>query len=201
MARPRQYDDAVRRRLLDRASHLISTHGVGGLSLRQLAAEAETTTAAVYTLFGARDDLVRAVVDEGFSRFAAHLRSVERSANPGADLLALGMAYRRSARADPHFYRIMFGPGEFRSGADSMAEPTFVVLAEAVARLHPGVDQTRTQAEALRLWALAHGLVSLELAGLLPGDEHEHEARYRAALVSAPGAVGTSGVRTPQPPG
>ncbi|WP_089771867.1 TetR/AcrR family transcriptional regulator [Ruania alba] len=183
MARPRQYDDAVRRRLLDHASRLISTHGADRFSLRQLAGAAETTTAAVYTLFGGRDELVHAVVDEGFTRFAEHLQSVAPSDDPSADLFELGLAYRRSALADPHFYRVLFGPGTLRSGTDSTAHPTFRVLVTAVARVHPDTDDAHVETEALRLWALVHGLVGLELAGLLPGDADEQDQRYRAALL------------------
>src|SRR5690625_7182060 len=105
MARPRQYDDALRRRLIDLASEQISTHGVDTLSVRSLAQRAGTTTAAIYTLFGSRDALVDAVATEGLARFEAHLRAVPRTDEPAADLLTLGLAYRTSALAGPPLYR------------------------------------------------------------------------------------------------
>ncbi|UFU04187.1 WHG domain-containing protein [Ruania suaedae] len=212
MARPRRYDDAVRRRLLDHASRLVSTHGADGVSLRRLAADAETTTAAVYALFGGRDELVAAVIQEGLRRFAAHLVAAPRTGEPAADLFALGLAYRRSALDDPHFYQVMFGSG-LRAGADSTAEPTFLVLRDAVARRYPRATEAATTTEAIRLWALVHGLVGLELAGLLPGDAEERERRYRAALTGSAATdsrVGGGGddpsesterIRTPRPPG
>src|SRR5690625_6894120 len=73
MARPRPHDAALRATLVELASAAVSEGGSQGLSLRRLAAAAGTTTAAVYTLFGGRDGLVRAVVDEGFRRFADRL--------------------------------------------------------------------------------------------------------------------------------
>src|SRR5699024_7262332 len=107
MGRPRHYDQALRRRLIDECSHVISARGTAGVSLRDLAARAHTTTAAVYTLFGSRGALLQAVTDEAFARFARYLDQVRPGADPRQDLLDLGLAYRRSAMADPHFYRVM----------------------------------------------------------------------------------------------
>lgn len=189
MARPRQYDDALRRRLLDLASEQISEHGVDTLSVRALAQRASTTTAAIYTLFGSRDALVDAVATEGLARFETHLRGVPRTDEPAADLLALGLAYRASALADPHFYRVMFSSAGVRSGTHSLTQPTFVILSSAVARVLPTAPEDEVELHAVRAWGLVHGLVSLELAGLLPGTETERADRYEQLL------------RTPLPPG
>lgn len=96
MARPRLHDDALRDRLLDVASRAISEHGEGAVTVRSVATAAGTSPSAVYALFGSRDELVAAVSAEGFRRFAAHLAAVERTDDPGADLAALGGAYRGS---------------------------------------------------------------------------------------------------------
>lgn len=175
------YDDAVRDRLLRAASTAVSASGPDAVSLREVAREAGTTTAAVYSLFGSREALVDAVVAEGLRRFGAHLDAVPATDDPAADLLALGLAYRRSALAEPEFYRAMFpssGPGR-----DARVEPTFRRLRAAVQRLaDSGADLGDTDEVALRLWALVHGLVGLELGGHLPGDLAERERRYEAAL-------------------
>ena len=202
MARPRTHDDAVRRRLIDRAALAISRSGPEGLSLRTVATEASTTTAAVYSLFGSREGLVAAVVEEGFRRFGAHLAAAPGSEDPVADLLALGVAYRTSALADPHYYRAMFAPGHAVAGdveapgpnaaptagasRAAVARPTFLALRAAVERVLRAQRREAADAEevALHLWSLAHGLVSLELAGLLPGDAGERAQRYAAALRS-----------------
>lgn len=188
MARPLPHDDALRATLVELASRAIATGGSQALSLRSVAAEAGTTTAAVYTLFGGRDGLVRAVVEEGFRRFAEHLDAVPRTADPAADLFALGLAYRENAVANPHYYRVMFGTvdghGDHdRGSVPGIVRPTFGVLRDAVARLPQSAEGT--EETAMRLWALAHGLVSLELAGLLPGTAGERAARYRAALLAS----------------
>ena len=185
MPPPPRHDDALRARLVELASQIVAEAGSRGLSLRTVAADAGTTTAAIYTLFGGRDGLVRAVVEEGFRRFARRLDGVERTDDPAADLFALGIAYRENARENPHYYRVMFGPVEGQhdgsedgTGVPVIARPTFGVLHAAVMRIQP----QEAEEQALRLWSLVHGLVSLEIAGVLPGTPDERAARYAAAL-------------------
>jgi AcrR family transcriptional regulator len=180
MARPRLHDDALRTRLLEVTSQVISSDGEGAVTVRGVAARAGTSASAVYALFGSREALVGAVSEEGFRRFGEHLARAGRSSDAAADLRALGVAYRQSALADPHFYRVMFerAPG---APAPVAERPTFRVLRDAVARLRPdGAEDV-----ALALWSLVHGLVSLELAGLEPGDETARAARYDATLAAA----------------
>ncbi len=187
MARPRLHDDALRTRMLEVTSRLISSDGEAAVTVRGVAAECGTSASAVYALFGSRELLVAAVTEEGFRRFGAFLDSVPRTDDPAADLAALGIAYRDSALADPHFYRVMFG----REGdaGPALRRPTFRVLRDAAARVlkaaDPRAGDRRAEEAALALWALAHGLVSLELAGLVPGGERRRADRYRTILRSA----------------
>jgi len=108
MARPRTHDEALRLKLLDRAGELIAADGPKALSLRKLAADAGTSTTAVYSLFGSKPDLVNALYTEGFRRFGARMAGTALTGDPVEDLVALGSAYRASALADPNLYGIMF---------------------------------------------------------------------------------------------
>lgn len=185
MPRPRIHDESVRIRLVEVASQAIAEGGPSALSLRAVARAADTTTAAIYTLFGSKEALVEAVVDEASRRFAAHLEAVPHTDDPFADLLALGLAYRANALENPHFYRVLFSP-DSAVGVEprGVAAPTFVVLRDAVARA-TGAPAPQAEPLAVRLWALAHGLVSLEIAGMLPGGQNERERAYTDALLSA----------------
>ena len=192
MARPRLHDDALRTRLLEVTSELLSSDGESAVTVRGVAARAGTSASAVYALFGSREALIIAVSEEGFRRFGERLSAVPRTDDPVADLRALGRTYRASALADPHYYRVMFEravpPGT--DAPPAVQRPTFLVLREAVARVldRPAGADVRTdgsEAVALALWALVHGLVSLELAGLVPGDDETKTARYDATLAGA----------------
>jgi len=94
MARPRTHDEALRLKLLDRAGELIAADGPKALSLRKLAADAGTSTTAVYSLFGSKPDLVNALYTEGFRRFGARMAGTALTGDPVEDLVALGSAYR-----------------------------------------------------------------------------------------------------------
>lgn len=182
MARPKVHDEALRVRLLDEAGRLLSAEGPAALSLRRLATDVGTSTTAVYSLFGGKSALVRAVFLEAFRRFGARLDAVPLADNPLEHLLNLGIAYRDSALADPHLYAIMFGPviPEF--------EPEPEDKAVALATMNPLIAAVRAVASAgllvdaapetvaIALWAHAHGMVSLELGGSMPDgfDPAEH---------------------------
>lgn len=202
MARPRLHDAALRERLLAETSAVIGEHGAAAVTVRDVAARAGTSASAVYSLFGGREALVRAAGDAAFAGFAARLAAAPRSGDPGADLLALGLAYRAHALAEPRLYRLMFGtagagaqdPG--REGPQESA--AFGALRDAVAAVlaarspaavdaadAAGAGPGAAEEPALALWALVHGLVELELAGLLPGTADQRAARYATALRAA----------------
>jgi AcrR family transcriptional regulator len=176
VARPKLHDAALRIRLLDTAAALLTTEGPDALSLRRLAAEAGTSTSAVYALFGGKPGILRGLFVEAFTRFGAHLHKVTPSDDPLTDLLGLGHAYRASALADPNLYAVMFGspvPGFEPAPQDyAHAEAAFVPLLDTVRRAlaagllrdaEPGLIATA-------LWATVHGLVSLELHGAMPAE-------------------------------
>lgn len=182
VARPKLHDEALRVRLLEQAVRTLSEEGPEGLRLRQLAADVGTSTTAVYSLFGGKPGLLKALFDEAFARFGRRLAEIDYTGDPRADLLALGLAYRDSALAEPHFYQVMFGPvrGAFDPDPESVerAEGTFTPLVDAVRRaIEAGhLRDTDPTTIATALWACVHGLVSLELRSLLPpaaGDPAE----------------------------
>lgn len=182
MARPKIHDDTVRRRLLEAASEIIAQQGVDALSMRKAATTANTTTTAIYSLFGSREALIDAVVTEGFQRFAAHLRAVPHTDDPDADLLALGRSYRINALENPHFYRVMFN-NTLGSSTPERSTETFDMLVDAVARAAQ-CSPPQAQGRAYRLWAYIHGLVSLELSGFTtpPNESDNREHAFLAAL-------------------
>ncbi len=185
MARPRLHDDALRIRLLDTAGALLTSEGPEALSLRRLAAEAGTSTSAVYALFGGKPGILRGLFIEAFTRFAAHLDTAAPSADPLSDILALGRAYRTNALANPHLYAVMFGsavPGFEPAPQDyEHTLSTFTPLLDAVRRAVAAglLVDADPDLIAKALWATVHGLVSLELRGatstaaLPPGEFFE----------------------------
>jgi AcrR family transcriptional regulator len=173
VGRPSVHDAALRLTLLDRACEMLSEDGPAALSLRRLAAEVGTSTTAIYSLFGSKADLVRAINQEAWLRFARHLRAIKDTDDAFRDIVDLGLAYRASAEANPHYYQVMVGtdsvgePGEPRQLPDTGG--TFELLVSKVERyfaeLHRPTEDVNQVAVAL--WAAVHGVVSLEITGIL----------------------------------
>jgi AcrR family transcriptional regulator len=173
---PKVADPALRTELIETAARLVATEGRAGLTLRRLASEVGTSTMAIYTHFGGMDELRREVRREGFARLRAQLDAVRVTRDPVADLSILGVAYYSSATASPNLYRSMFFDGpvdelDLVEGLD-----TFMRLVDGVGRcLDAGRLPHATPSDpgelAVELWGLTHGLVSLQLAGLLPADQ------------------------------
>src|SRR3954453_10134996 len=139
MPRPRTRDYAeLRRDLIEAGGRVLSEEGPAALSTRRVAQETGVSTTAVYNLFGDKAGLVREMFLAGFERLAEAFAAVPRTADPVVDLLALGHAYRASARANPHLYELMFGRPmkEFTPDAEAgvRIRATFDALVAAVAR-------------------------------------------------------------------
>ena len=176
MARPRSYDDTTRHELVRAAAALISKDGPAALSVRGVAEAVGASTTAIYGLFGSKSGLVRAMFVAGFESLAARFEATAATDDPVEDLLGLGLAYRANAVAEPHLYEVMFGrpfPEFTPDEADAaLALGTLDVLRAAVQRcVDAGVlpDHAEVEDVTLALWALTHGLASLELAGSLGG--------------------------------
>jgi AcrR family transcriptional regulator len=188
--RPKVHDDDLRRRILDRAGRIVTEHGPDALSLRTLAADAGTSTSAIYTLFGGRTELFSALFVAAFQGFGASQRAVPATDEPLGDLYALGIAYRTWALSNPQLYRVMFGgvlPPDAVSADDwDRCQGTMEPLQAAVARaLGAGVITGSVDLVAHALWATVHGLVSLELTMLSAVPDDDRLALFRAALAAA----------------
>jgi AcrR family transcriptional regulator len=180
--------------LLDAARAILVAEGLPGLSVRRVAEQAGCTTMAVYTQFAGKPGIVAALYDEGFERLAQAQAAVPAGLAPHDRICALCHAYRVTAHRFPQHYALMLGrfSGEF-TPPEASAERALATLktledaaaAALVASGKPG-DQGRIATEAQRaahvLFALCHGWVSLELAGVLPDNGEEGSRRLDVAV-------------------
>ena len=189
MARPKLHDEVLRGRLLQRARAVLSTSGPAALSLRTLARDCDTSTTAVYSLFGGKPGLLTALFDEAFRALGRQLATVTPGEDCLDDIVRLGQAYRSSALSDPHLFGMMFAgetllpaAAEARTAAGTALGPLreFVERAVQHKALRPDTDPA---AASLTLWAAVHGWVTLQLRGFLPpGAERGFESTLRAVL-------------------
>jgi AcrR family transcriptional regulator len=93
-----------RARILAAARRLIARRGVGGLTLRDLAAEATVSVPTVYNLVGGKQAILSALLSETFVRVAARLGAV----NGG------GMVERALALCEAGWTEVLDEPSYFR---------------------------------------------------------------------------------------
>lgn len=168
----------IRRKLLEAAARLIREEGPTALSARRLAAEASTSTMAVYTQFGGMPALVREVVAEGFARLRQHLAAVVHTDDALDDLVRLCRAYRENALEYPHLYAVMFGGatlGGYRLSRTEMdvGSDTFAALADALERVMGAglIRRENSRHLAGQCWSALHGYVMLEIAGIYRAED------------------------------
>ncbi|MFC4590204.1 TetR/AcrR family transcriptional regulator [Sphaerisporangium corydalis] len=171
---PRRSNPRTRSTLVDIAAGLLADEGPDALSARRIAAEAGSSTMAVYTNFGGMSGLVRQMVYEGFARMEAYFSHVLHTDDPVADMTLFGRAYRHNALTNPHLYAVMFG-GASLAGFSLTAEDrqygrfTLSTIVECATRCVTAGRFRVGDAElvAHQLWTAIHGLVTLELGEYL----------------------------------
>jgi AcrR family transcriptional regulator len=173
---PKPADPVVRSALIETAAELVATEGRAALTLRRLAKEVGTSTMAVYTHFGSMQELRREVRREGFARLRSREAAVRETKDPMADLTLLGAAYYLCATDSPNLYRAMFLDGPVDEADLETGLDTFMYLVKGVDRCleqgrFPRVRSADPAELALDLWGLTHGLVSLQLAHLVPAHQ------------------------------
>jgi AcrR family transcriptional regulator len=164
-----------RDRMRATAERLFAKHGLGGIGMRQLAAELGVSPMTAYRYFKDKDDILATVRAGGFDRFSDALEAALASSNdPLAQAAAVGEAYFRFALENSAVYRLMFD-------LDQPTEAEYPDLVRATTRAKKTMsDYVRRLVEAGVLegdvdliahvfWAQIHGLVVLQLAGKLQG--------------------------------
>ena len=187
MGRPQIHDEKTRAALLDGAGRIVAEEGPAALNLRRLADSVGASTQAIYTLFGGKEGLVRAMHREGFETLDRHLGAVAADDDPAAHLRGFMLAYRQSALEQPHLYEVMFGCPfpEFAPSDDDqrLALGTLERLRSALQR-HTSVGTLAGHDPdqlTLQIWALVHGLASLEIQGAL-GHAERAEKIWTSAI-------------------
>jgi AcrR family transcriptional regulator len=190
MGRPREHGPGTSATLLNTAAALLASEGADAVTVRRVAAESGTTTRAVYSLFGGKDGMLRALFREVTEALRRHHLAVPARDDPVAELAELAAAYRAAAREHASLYAHYLGRAatSLRPTADDIAE-AFGVQDRVTDTVRRAVKSGRfpgrtAEAIAVQMWSLVHGLASIELLGYL-GDEQQAATHWRDAVAAA----------------
>lgn len=146
---------------------MIQHSGLEGLSLRNLAAACNTSTTAVYSLFGNKDNLVDSVAHLVFDQLEGILTNTDTGDGTLPALLGMMTNYRVWALDHRHFYTALFGLNPLR-------KDTMTLLVQAVSPFRRTVEAGVQRGEfapgagdaddiLLSVWIFLRGYIAMEL--------------------------------------
>jgi AcrR family transcriptional regulator len=153
--------------ILDVAVTVLEEDGIDALTMRELASRMGIRAPSLYKHVQDKDDIIGGLQERALVDMARHLSGAE----PG--LVGLAGAYRSWAAAHPRLYEVAIR----RPLARDRLAPGVEAAAAAPIVAAAGGDEHLARA----LWALAHGLVDLELSERFPPGA-DLDATWRTAL-------------------
>lgn len=164
MPASKPYHHGNLRNALIRASlALIRQEGPHGFTLREVARRAGVSHTAPYRHFRDKDDLLAAIVEEGFKRLAASMRAAATKVRePFRRLQSAGIAYVEFALDQPEHFVVMFSAvldKELHPSAKAAAESAFQELLGLVAECRIAALDPLTAARIA--WSHVHGIAEL----------------------------------------
>jgi AcrR family transcriptional regulator len=192
--------------LIEAAQRFIAERGIGGFTLADAAKLVGVTPAALYRHFRGREALVAEVAFRGFDELAKRLgRALQSEGSALERFTRMGEAYLAFAEQEPGFYAAMFSAkptegeacGPFRAKTAHEAEKpsgnAFEFLVNALSETFPeGFQSVDSRFIAIEVWALSHGIATLDAAGQLPrgpGLPDKYELLRAGVLALVHGAL------------
>lgn len=198
--------------LIDTALDMVDTHGLEGITLREIGNRLGTSRSAIYRHFANKEALMKEVLLAGFDKLDALLEPT--FSNDELPILerfhSMGMCYLNFATDNPHLYRLLFGPSMSKAReevcederpelhkllhGDSSDE---IIQAEQESGFHKLVSIIILAQEknlfkegdpvliATAIWSLLHGLASLVIDGhlsVVDNAQAVYETNYKMLL-------------------
>jgi AcrR family transcriptional regulator len=166
---------------------MLASDGVAGFTTRKVAEQADTSTPAVYELFGDKAGLVREMFFEGFRVLRRRFDQLAETDDPRADLVRVVHTLRKFVRENPALAEVMFS----RPFADFDPGPSGRKAGSAVREFIVGRVRRAIDAGLLAgdetdiahvLVSLTQGLAATEMAGWLGTSRASVDRRWDLAV-------------------
>ncbi|WP_328522580.1 TetR/AcrR family transcriptional regulator [Kribbella sp. NBC_00359] len=182
---------AARESILSAARELARREGWDAVTMRRLAEEIEYSANFAYRYFTGRDDILLALVRDGFVRLRDAMAtagrpptsaSPDRASDPQASAVRqAGHAYLDFALTEPDLYQLMYGLGGVRVPVtDTWTDGQAV--GDVLTGLLAAAEDPQPERHVLQLWATAHGLIALRVVGRVDVDADALHALLDDAL-------------------
>lgn len=168
---------ATRQGILVAARQIAQQDGWSALTIRKVADAIEYSPSIVYEYFASKDDILRALLQEGFHMLATTMERAQQSTtDPLQQVERVTDAYWHFARENPDLYQVMHGLAGVTMDSAVRADAVQAVCTIAANTLVTWADANNIHlddpiASAEIMWSLLHGWVSLTLIDGVYGDE------------------------------
>jgi AcrR family transcriptional regulator len=154
--------ERLRQEILDAAIALIADRGDEAVSMRAIARAVGVSPPAVYLHFADKRELMLAVLEHVFADLARALEAAD-TGEPPERVRALVRAYVNWGITHPGRYKIAYEGAIARDLPPDIERPLGRPQLERLVRATAAVRPQDAMRTATRLWACAHGVVSLRL--------------------------------------
>lgn len=184
----------MRERIGDAAAALYASGGEAAITMREIARAVGASPMGLYRYFDDRDAIIAYLRTRAFTRFAESLETAfARGSDPFARARAVGRAYLDFALAHPGDYRLMFDLSQPNEREDSplakaSARATLTVTRHVDDLVAAGIVKGDARQVGRALWAAAHGVIVLHLAGRLPKGSDVRELYFETMRLAFRGA-------------
>jgi AcrR family transcriptional regulator len=166
--------DGFRSRICDAATRLYAKRGEEAITMRELAKALDCSPMGLYRYFRDRDEIIAALRTDAFNWFADALEAAfGRGSDPFSRAREVGRAYLAFALDNPNTYRLMFdlapaGAKRYPALAAANARAGRTITRHVKDLAAAGIVKGDPDKIGAALWAAAHGVIVLHLAGRLP---------------------------------
>jgi AcrR family transcriptional regulator len=186
--------DSFRAQICEAATKLYARKGEDAITMRELARALDCSPMGLYRYFRDRDEIVAALRTDAFNRFSDALETAfARGDEPFSRAREVGRAYLGFALDHPNAYRLMFDLAQTNTrrypaliAANARAGRTITRHVRDLAAA--GIVRGDPDKIGAALWAAAHGVVVLHLAGRLPASVDVHELYFETMRLTFRGA-------------
>lgn len=178
----------LKQSMLEAARTIALAEGWFNVTMRKIADRIEYSHAAIYDYFENKDVLLLALVHEGFRLLETDLKLARAQArDPEEALRLIAHGYLGFAWRYPELYRLMYGLDGVTFSVSEPEKEGLQIEDVAAQTVKDVLDSHGWSTEHLVdqvniLWATAHGLVALTLAGSIRGGQAQATHLFERAI-------------------
>ncbi|MBX3085297.1 MAG: TetR/AcrR family transcriptional regulator [Anaerolineae bacterium] len=194
---PRNQHPDTRLAILQTALRLIHQKGINDVSLRHIARELSLSPSSLYEYFDSKDAIMDELRRLGWSLFNSYFEESAAQASPQERLRSLCIAYLRFARENSETFNLLFLVSASKRKRLSESVPADSPYGKLLAVIREGLaagifDQRvvgNAEAGAYSLWAMVHGMATLQNTHLVSFEADWEQAAQDALTIFITGMM------------